>query len=195
MPPTGRSVKQLQILIVGGGIAGLATARALHQRGFRPQVVERATEWPEAGTGIYIPANGLRALKNLGLDEAVVSRGHVITRQRFLNRQGSLLLDIDLWISGEHAAPAWPSIAETSIASWLKAPLSCRFVSEPLSNRFSNRTDASEPPSATERVGTSTSLSGRMEFTQRFAVLHSAASSRDTLARSAGVFCSMASQR
>jgi 2-polyprenyl-6-methoxyphenol hydroxylase-like FAD-dependent oxidoreductase len=89
-------VKQMRILIVGGGIAGLAMARALQQRGLQPQVVERATEWPEAGTGIYIPANGLRALKDLGLDEAVVSRGLVITRQRFLNHRGSLLLDIDL---------------------------------------------------------------------------------------------------
>jgi FAD-dependent urate hydroxylase len=95
-PAGGQSVKQLRILIVGGGIAGLATARAFHQRGFRPQIIERAAEWPEAGTGMYMPANGVRALKALGLDAVVTSRGFVITHQRVLNQRGSLLQDIDL---------------------------------------------------------------------------------------------------
>ena len=89
-------VKQLRILIVGGGIAGLSAARALYRQGFRPQLIERAAEWPEAGTGIYMPANGLRALKALGLDGVVASRGFEITHQRFLNKSGSLLLDVNL---------------------------------------------------------------------------------------------------
>ncbi len=89
-------MKQLRILIVGAGIAGLSTARALDRRGFRPQIVERTAEWPKAGTGMYLPANGFRALRALGLDEAVMSRGRAITHQRFLNRRGSVLMDIDL---------------------------------------------------------------------------------------------------
>ena len=56
-----------RVLIVGGGIAGLALARALHQQGVVSEIIERAASWPAGGTGLYLPGNGLRALAALGL--------------------------------------------------------------------------------------------------------------------------------
>ena len=42
----------LRILIVGAGIAGLALARALLQRGITAEVVERVSEWEPAGAAL-----------------------------------------------------------------------------------------------------------------------------------------------
>ena len=54
-----------RILIVGAGLAGLSLARALRQAGLAPQVIEREPGRGVAGTGIYLPANGVRALRTL----------------------------------------------------------------------------------------------------------------------------------
>ena len=56
-----------RILIVGGGIAGLSLAAALHQQGFTPELVERNPSWPAVGAGIHLHANGMRVLRALGL--------------------------------------------------------------------------------------------------------------------------------
>jgi 2-polyprenyl-6-methoxyphenol hydroxylase-like FAD-dependent oxidoreductase len=85
-----------RLLVVGGGIAGLATARALRQRGIRPEVVERAAAWSHPGAGVYLPANSVRALGALGLQTALLDRACEITRQRFLDNRGRLLLEVDL---------------------------------------------------------------------------------------------------
>ena len=85
-----------RILIVGAGLAGLALARALRHAGLAPQVVEREAGWGVAGTGMYLPANGVRALRTLGLEDAVAARGARIPRQRLLDHRGHLLADIDL---------------------------------------------------------------------------------------------------
>lgn len=90
MRPLGR------VLVVGGGIAGLATARTMLQKGVECDVVERAAAWTRAGTGMYLPANSVRALDRLGLRARVVDRGNEITRQQFLDQHGRLLLDVDL---------------------------------------------------------------------------------------------------
>jgi 2-polyprenyl-6-methoxyphenol hydroxylase-like FAD-dependent oxidoreductase len=91
-----RRLKHYRILIVGAGLAGLALARALTQAGFAPRLVERAGAWEDTGTGMYLPANGVRALQPLGLAGAVAARGTPIPRQRLLDHRGHLLADIDL---------------------------------------------------------------------------------------------------
>ena len=89
-------MEQLRVLVVGAGLAGLALARALRQVGSEPEVIDRAAAWEVAGTGIYLPANGARALRDLGLERAVADRGAEIGRQRVLDPRGRVLVDVDL---------------------------------------------------------------------------------------------------
>jgi 2-polyprenyl-6-methoxyphenol hydroxylase-like FAD-dependent oxidoreductase len=88
--------KHCRILIVGAGLAGLALARALRQAGFTAQVIEREAGWEGAGTGMYLPANGVRALRALGLEDTVAARAAPVSHQRLLDHRGRLLADIDL---------------------------------------------------------------------------------------------------
>lgn len=50
-------------LIVGGGIAGLTLASALHQHGFTAEIVERSPTWQAVGMGIAVQPNGIRILR------------------------------------------------------------------------------------------------------------------------------------
>jgi FAD-dependent urate hydroxylase len=85
-----------RILIVGAGLAGLALARALGHVGLAAELVEREAGWQDAGTGMYLPANGVRALRALGLEAAVAAGAARIPYQRLLDHRGRLLAEIDL---------------------------------------------------------------------------------------------------
>jgi len=85
-----------RILIVGGGIAGLTLATALHWHGLSAELVERSTAWDATGAGILLHANGVRMLRALGLSEAVEQAGTIVRRWRFFDQQGEVLCDIDL---------------------------------------------------------------------------------------------------
>jgi 2-polyprenyl-6-methoxyphenol hydroxylase-like FAD-dependent oxidoreductase len=58
-------------VVVGGGIGGLAAAIGLRRIGWEVTVVERAAVLGDAGAGISLAANGLRALDELGVGAAV----------------------------------------------------------------------------------------------------------------------------
>jgi salicylate hydroxylase len=64
-----------KIAIVGAGIAGLATARALALRGARPIVVEQADTLGQIGAGLQITPNGMAVLDGLGLGKRVRDAG------------------------------------------------------------------------------------------------------------------------
>jgi 2-polyprenyl-6-methoxyphenol hydroxylase-like FAD-dependent oxidoreductase len=62
---------ELTATVVGGGIAGLASAIALAQAGWRVTVLERAAAFGEIGAGLATTGNGMTALTALGLGEAI----------------------------------------------------------------------------------------------------------------------------
>jgi 3-hydroxybenzoate 6-monooxygenase len=63
--------KDQQVLIVGGGIGGLAAALALERKGIPSQVIEQAAEFKEIGAGIQLGPNVFRMLEVLGLIEPI----------------------------------------------------------------------------------------------------------------------------
>src|SRR6202161_2894032 len=62
---------ELTATVVGGGIAGLASAIALAQAGWRVTVLERAAAFGEVGAGAAANGNGRTAPAPLGLGEAI----------------------------------------------------------------------------------------------------------------------------
>jgi len=65
------SWKDQQVLIVGGGIGGLAAALALARKGIASQVIEQASELKEIGAGIQLGPNVFRMFEVLNLIEPI----------------------------------------------------------------------------------------------------------------------------
>jgi len=60
-----------RIIVIGGGIGGLAVARALILRGIDVTVYEQASRISEFGAGVVMTPNAMKALRSLGVEEAV----------------------------------------------------------------------------------------------------------------------------
>jgi 2-polyprenyl-6-methoxyphenol hydroxylase-like FAD-dependent oxidoreductase len=85
-----------RILIVGGGIAGLSLATALHRQGFAAELVERSPSWQAVGAGIVLMANGVRVLQELGVGDAVEQAGTPIRRVGLFDQHGRALCSTNL---------------------------------------------------------------------------------------------------
>src|SRR3954454_2899024 len=65
-----------RVAVIGGGIGGLTAAQALLKRGFEVSVHEAAPELKEIGAGVALGPNSMKALRSLGLEEAVREIGY-----------------------------------------------------------------------------------------------------------------------
>ncbi len=98
----------MEILIVGGGIAGLTLALSLHQAGVACRVFEAAPGIRPLGVGINLLPHGCRELTELGLQERL-ARVAVETRETCLaNRFGQFILREP---RGRFAGHAWPQFS------------------------------------------------------------------------------------
>lgn len=79
------------IAIVGGGIAGLSLALALHQRGIACEVFEAVPEVKEIGVGITLLPHAMRELTALGLQPALEAVAIENLESVFFNRHGQFI--------------------------------------------------------------------------------------------------------
>ncbi|NBB98971.1 MAG: FAD-dependent oxidoreductase [Alphaproteobacteria bacterium] len=80
------------VLVVGGGIGGLAAALAMRDRGASVTLLEQAGGFREVGAGIQISPNGARVLAALGVDPQK-RRAQAVTLR---NASGAQVLRMDL---------------------------------------------------------------------------------------------------
>ncbi|GGB56602.1 FAD-dependent oxidoreductase [Blastomonas aquatica] len=87
-------MKDLSILIVGGGIGGLTSAIALCRKGYAVEVIERDPDWSVYGVGIIQQGNVIRAMTELGLVDDYISAGFGFDRVQVYIPTGQCVADI-----------------------------------------------------------------------------------------------------
>ena len=98
----------MQVIIVGGGIAGLSAALSLHQIGVDCRVYEAVPGWSPWAHGINLQPNAVRELTALGLGEQLAAAGILTAELAFYNKHGQLI-----WTEprGKAAGYRWPQIS------------------------------------------------------------------------------------
>ncbi|WP_049557440.1 FAD-dependent monooxygenase [Nonomuraea sp. SBT364] len=110
----------MKVIIVGGGIGGLATAVAFHQRGWQVEVLERAAEFTEVGAGLTIQPNGLRALDALGLGERLRAGGLADPLAGIRSRRGDWLIRNDV-ANLKRRFGSWVTVHRAALVDLLRA--------------------------------------------------------------------------
>lgn len=83
----------MNVIIVGGGIAGLAFALGLKQRGMECHVYEAAPEIKPLGVGITLLPHAVRELTALGLEPRLREIGIENRYHKFFNRYGQWIYE------------------------------------------------------------------------------------------------------
>jgi salicylate hydroxylase len=128
------------IAVIGGGVAGLAVARALALHGARVTIYERAAEIAEVGAGLQITPNGAAVLNALGLDIAAISvRSNGVQLMDGLSGQPVLHLDFskhkpDLDFFMVHRADLIALLEHGAVEAGVQIQLSHRAVDVKMQN-------------------------------------------------------------
>ena len=91
----GRKVSSDPILIVGGGIGGMASAIMLSRSGFNVELIDLDPNWRVYGAGITITGPTLRAYKRLDMVDDLARHGAIYSGGKILTYQGEFLQQLD----------------------------------------------------------------------------------------------------
>jgi 2-polyprenyl-6-methoxyphenol hydroxylase-like FAD-dependent oxidoreductase len=89
--PGGSTNRDPEVLVVGGGIAGLAAALLLARIGRRVTLLERNPHPAEVGAALMLQPNGLAVMEALGLGDSVRATGRQLRQAEFRNHRGDVI--------------------------------------------------------------------------------------------------------
>lgn len=92
-------------MVVGAGIAGLASAHALSRLGYDVCVLERDMQLRSEGAGLTLWPNAARALEELGLSDVIAETAHTVNEAVTLDPAGAVLTTVPLDRIAERFGP------------------------------------------------------------------------------------------
>ena len=109
-----------RVLVVGGGIAGFAMARARAERGIPVRVVDRAAGPPDALLGLN-SRHAIRALRDIGVSDGLPAVAEPVRRREYRTPDDRLIFEVDeaaFWgrptvLDACAAVTCWPFSART----------------------------------------------------------------------------------
>lgn len=84
-----------RVLVVGGGIGGMASVIRLRQQGIEVDLIDLDPEWRVYGAGITITGPTLRAYRELGLLDQIRAEGAVTNGTRLRHFSGATITELD----------------------------------------------------------------------------------------------------
>jgi salicylate hydroxylase len=107
----------VRVVIVGGGIGGLAAALAVRSAGAEVSVYEQAPSLGEVGAGVAISPGSLRVLRRLGVGAEVSRRGAPLDATELRLPDGSVARRQSLGAPGSHLGLYRPDLVEVLAAA------------------------------------------------------------------------------
>ncbi len=90
------SPSTMTVIIVGGGIGGLATALAFQRHGIKALVFERTQQFREVGSGLILAGNAVQALHQLGLADVLHTIAAPLRFSHLRSWRGDVLVDLPM---------------------------------------------------------------------------------------------------
>lgn len=85
----------MKFIISGGGICGLMMAIILEKKGHEVAIYEATTEIKAIGAGLVLSTNAIKALKAIGIAEAVLAKANLLDRFDVVLANGEVLMATD----------------------------------------------------------------------------------------------------
>jgi salicylate hydroxylase len=132
----GAAPLKRQILIAGGGIAGLSAALALEQRGFAVTVFERAPQLQSEGAGLQLSPNATRLLVKLNVLQRLAADAVQVRRINLISGDAGMLLSLDVSGSNQRWGAPYLAVHRADLAAALlseaksRPAISVRFGAE-----------------------------------------------------------------
>jgi 2-polyprenyl-6-methoxyphenol hydroxylase-like FAD-dependent oxidoreductase len=117
----------MRVAVVGAGLGGVSVAVGLHRAGHEVTLYERGAELREAGTGVVLMPNGVRALDDLGLGDYVRGQAMHAATGGLRDWRGRPLLVADA-VQAQQTVGTAHVVRRTQLHRALRAPLPAELV-------------------------------------------------------------------